>query len=205
MDNNRLQQQFRDIAESALLSSLERSPIQFRPEHEEGAERVLFAIERARAEEAAILHSPVNRNGFLLGCLAYTEERTREHLIVGYGFRQASTTKIEHVHHVVGGSDSVQIPPTVMQAMQDHYHKDNDNEIIVFHNHPRWWLNVVFDNTPLASPADRNVLARVVITPQQLRRTFAKKGRLLFYLGENGFVRQITLPSILSLFQLVPS
>jgi hypothetical protein len=203
MDNDRFKQHFHDVASSVLLSCLERSPIQFRREHEAGAERVLSAIGRARTEEAAVLRSPVNRNGFLLGCLKYTDKRPEEHLIAGYGFRQASTTKIERVHHIVGGLHSVPIPLSVMRAMQDHYSKDNDSEIILFHNHPRWWPNAVFDNTPLASPADRNVLTRAVITPKQLLRTFANRGRILFYLGENGFVQQITLPTIASLFRAV--
>src|SRR6266849_2415475 len=104
MDDNPLQQRFHHIAESALLSCLEPSPIQFRQEHEGGAARIVFAIRRASADEPVALRSRVNRNGFLLGCCNYTDRRTEEHLIVGYGFRQASTTRIERVHHVIGSS-----------------------------------------------------------------------------------------------------
>lgn len=44
---------------------------------------MVSAVRRANPEDAAVLRSPVNRNGFLLGCLEYSQECTEEHLIVG--------------------------------------------------------------------------------------------------------------------------
>lgn len=199
MDNNRLTQRFREMAESIILSWLEPEPIVFKREHEVAARRVVAVIHRADADEAAELRSPVNRNGFLLGCLDYTDERTEEHLIIGYGFRHSSTTKIERVHHVVGSLDSASIPTEIAKAVMDHYEAHDDNEVILFHNHPRWWANLFFDNSPLASPADRNVLARTASSPEQFLRTFAGGGRVLFFLGEYGRVKPFRLPPILRL------
>lgn len=201
MNNDHLMQPFHVMAESVLLTLLEPESIEFRREHDVAARRIVAVIHRVDDHEAAELRLPVNRNGFLLGCLEYTDERIEEHLIVGYGFRHGSTTKIERIHHVVGSPDSVPIPPEIAGAVWEHYEARDDNEVVLFHNHPRWWLNLFFDNTPLASPADRNVLARAALSPPRLLRTLVGGGRALFFLGENGRVKQFRLPRVMPLLQ----
>ena len=101
---------------------------------------------------------PVNRNAFLIGCLGYADDKPEEHLFIGYGFRHGSTTKVESLHHVTGGTGAVHLPDAVAHAMWDFYGRHEDNELLVFHNHPCNPLNFLFDNLPLASRQDRSFL-----------------------------------------------
>lgn len=61
-----------EIAESTLLGLLEPARAAFR---------------RARDGTLARLHSPVNGNTLLLGCLDVTHHAPREHLLIGGAFR----------------------------------------------------------------------------------------------------------------------
>ena len=140
-----------EVSESAVLSCLEPEPIHFRREHENDVPRVRAAICRAKNGRLARFRPPMNRNGFLLGCLDYTEHR--------------------------------------------------ENEVILFHNHPLNPLNLLVDNLPMASQADRLTLKSRALRPTQLVRRVFGQGRVIFYLGENGFVKQFHLPSILSLLE----
>lgn len=191
------------IGESMLLSCLEPDPVEFKRGHERDVPRVRAAIHRAGSEASARFRPPVNRNSFLLGCLDYTELRAKEHLIVGYGFRYGSTTKVETVHHVVGDRGSVAIPTAIGHMMWDYYRREEVNEVILFHNHPTTPLALLVDNLPLASPADRLTLERRSFDSQQVLRSMIGAGRVLFYLGENGYVKQFRLPSAASLWQRV--
>lgn len=83
--------------------------------------------------------------------------------------------------------------------MWDHYNRDSRNELLVFHNHPYSPLNFLLDNQPLPSAADRRQLAARALNPDQLLRAALGQGRVLFYLGENGQVKQFRLPNFLTL------
>ena len=191
-----------EVAESTLLNWVEPNSIQFGEEHEAEVPRVRAAIGRAAGgKKLARFRRLVNRNGFLLGCLDYTERRSVEHLIVGYGVRHGATTKIDSLHHVIGGSGSVAITPVVAHAMWNHYGRDQANEILLFHNHPLNLLNLLIDNLPLASQTDRITLETRALNQPQLLRSILGQGRVLFFLGENGFVKQFRLPSLLSLLE----
>jgi len=191
------------ISESMLLSLLEPAALEFKWEHEREVPRVRAAIRRSGAATIARFRPAVNRKGFLLGCLDFTELRDDEHLIVGYGFRHGSTTKVGGVHHVVGNHGSVAIPTSVGHMMWDHYRRDESNEVILFHNHPITPLGLLLDNPPFPSPADRLALERRSFNSQQVLRSLLGAGRVLFYLGENGYVKQFRLPSFASLLERV--
>lgn len=188
-----------EIVESALLGLLEPAPLRFSARHERDVPRIRAAIRRTNDGKLARLRDPVNRNVFLLGCLDYTEEEPLEHLLVGYGFRYGSTTKVDGVHHVVGAVGSVHLPPGMAHTMWEHYGQRADSELIVFHNHPYNPLNFLFDNLPLASRTDRIFLEARTMNLRQLVRLVLDQGRVLFYLGENGFVKQFSLPSLVAL------
>jgi len=66
-------------------------------------------------------------------------------------------------------------------------------EAVIFHNHPRNDLNHLFDNLPLASNTDRKTLENMALNLVQICRRLSGAGRVLFYLGENGFVREFRL------------
>ncbi len=194
--NEALGQKALEVVESACLGAFEPQPLS--DYYEDELRRVRRAILRIRGEQLVRFRHSVNRNAFLLACLDYTEDKQEEHLLVGYGFRHGSTTKVKSLHHAVGGPHSVRIPTEVAHAMWDHYNRDNRNELIIFHNHPYNPLNFLLNNQPLASAADRRQLAALAFNPHQLVRTVLGQGRVLFYLGENGRVKQFRLPTFLA-------
>jgi hypothetical protein len=193
---NPLEKQLWTIAGKFALVQLEPQPIRFTRTDEIVVPRVRAAIARAESGALARFRTAVNRNGFLCGCLDYTEAEPIEHLIVGYGDRFGSTTKIHAVHHARGNADSVRIPARVSHAMWQHCALGSNSEVIVFHNHPITWLSQRIDCPPLPSNVDRHTLERLALQPDQLLRAFRGKGRVLFYLGQNGFVRQFRLPNL---------
>jgi hypothetical protein len=190
-----------EIGESALLGLLEPEPLRFTLQHERDVPRVRAAFGRARDGTLARLHPPVNRNAFLLGCLDATQKEPREHLFIGYGFRHGSTTKIDGVHHTVGEAGSVRLPTGMAYSMGEHFEQHDDAELLIFHNHPYNLINLLVDNVPLASRTDR-VFAekRTMNVPHLVRRVF-DRGRVLFYVGENGTVKQFHLPSLVAFLQ----
>jgi hypothetical protein len=190
-----------EITESALLGLLEPAPVRFTAQHESDVPRVRAAIRRARDGTLARLRPPVNRNAFLLGCLDATQHAPREHLLIGYGCRYGSTTKIDGVHHNVGDARSVQLPACMAHTMAEHFAHHGDAELLIFHNHPYNPINLLFDNAPLASRTDRVFTAKHTMNFPQLVRQLFDRGRVLFYLGENGLVKPFSLPSLATLLQ----
>jgi hypothetical protein len=75
--------------------------------------RMRKVILRAHHGRLTRFRSDVNRNAFLLGCGACADNMPEEHLIIGYGVRHGSTTKVEILHHVIGGARSVRLPDNV--------------------------------------------------------------------------------------------
>jgi hypothetical protein len=193
-----------EIFETALIGLLEPAPLRFTAQHEGELPRVRGAIRRAVDGKLARLREPINRNAFLLGCLDCTENEPLEHLVIGYGFRYGSTTKIDSVHHAVGAAGSVGLPPNMAHSMWAHYGQRADCELLIFHNHPYNPLNFLADNVPLASRNDRVLLQVRGLSPPQLVRHILDQGRVLFYLGENGFVKQFSLPSLVALLSRLP-
>jgi hypothetical protein len=191
-----LGQKAMEVAESACLGAFEPQPLSSC--YEDELRRARQAIARARSGRLVRFRHFVNRNAFLFACLDYTEDKREEHLLVGYGFRHGSTTKVTGLHHAIGDTHAVQTPAEVAHAMLDHYNRDNRNELLIFHNHPYNPLNFLLNNQPLASVADRRQLAARALNPDQLLRTALGLGRVLFYLGENMLVKQFRLPTFLA-------
>ncbi len=111
---------------------------------------------------------------------------------MGYGFRYGSTTKVESVHHVIGGAHSVSIPPNVAHALWDFYSQLESNEVILVHNHPENLISELLDNLPPPSQADRVTLEARALQPVQFLPRLLGQGRVLFFLQENGFVKEFT-------------
>jgi hypothetical protein len=193
-----------EIAESAVLSLLEPAPLRFAPVHERDVRRIRAAIKRGADGTLARLR-PTNRNAFLLGCLDLTEHEPKEHLIVGFGSRYGTTTKIDGASSISGRTDSVALPTALAHAMWDRYGQHEDSELVVFHNHPYNPINFLFDNTPLPSRADRFFAGARGLSWPQIARMMLNQGRVLFYLGENGFVKPFCLPSLVTLLAQLDS
>jgi hypothetical protein len=185
-----------EIAESVILGSLEPEPLSSC--YVDELARARSGIGRAKNGQLGRYRKAVNRNAFLMASLDHTSGRREEHLIVGYGFRHGSTTKVTGVHHTIGSSQAVSIPLGVAHAMWDHFNRDFANEVLIFHNHPYKPLGLFTNHRPLPSAGDREQLAGLALNPLQLLRSALGQGRVLFYLGENDQVKQFRLPSVLA-------
>ena len=183
-----------EFLDPVLASEFDPDPVRFRPDDERGVRPVREAVRTAVAAPVAL--RPVNRNAFLCGCLDLTEDEPIEHLVVGLGRKHGSTTKVHRLAHTTGSAGQVAIPPWVALSIRVHMAADHSNEVVVFHNHPRNSLNVIFDNAPIASTPDRNLFTRDVMNVVAVLRTLMGGGRLRYFLGENGFVREFRTPPI---------
>jgi hypothetical protein len=186
-----------EIVESAFLGCLEPNAVSGC--YGDELPRVRRVILRSRNGKLARFRHQVSRNAFVLGCGAYTERKPEEHLLVGYGFRHGTTTRIESLHHAIGTASSVSLPAAMAHAMWDYYGQHEDNELLIFHNHPYSPLKFLRDHLPLASRQDRFFLESRALHPQQIVRRLLGQGRILFYLGQNGYVKEFRLPSIIAL------
>lgn len=199
------------LIEPVILTCVEKNPVDFRNVAESEVKKVQTAIRRATVEQGATFRNPVTRKNFLCGCLGFTDKLPEEHLIVGYGYRNRSTTAIERVHHVVGEEREVAIPDYVRAQISQHHFHQTDAEVIVFHNHPRtgnepqwlYALKSLVQDLPIASNADRRALQYHAFNPVGILRHVLGQGRVLFYLGESGFVKQIQLPPMLSFLKAI--
>jgi hypothetical protein len=190
----------REVVGSAVSSIFDPAPLAFRPCDEVGVAPVRRVC-RMQVEGVQNLRTRLNRNAFLCDCLDFTEHEEFEHLIVGYGLKHARTTKISAIAHVSGTRDSVHIPIWIGDAINSHIADSYGAEVLIFHNHPTNLLNTLFDNTPLPSGADRQVLVAHLLEPLIAIKAFVGGGRFRSYLGENGFVREFRTPELLSLLE----
>ena len=80
--DHRLQQFIHELATASIVGLFDPNPIGWTAQHEQDVRRVRRAIETATDQTTAKFKTPVNRNGFLLGCLDLTEHEPVEHLIL---------------------------------------------------------------------------------------------------------------------------
>ena len=106
-----------EITESAVLGCFEPKPISSC--YDDELPRTRQAILRARDGRLAGFRYQVNRNAFLVACHDYADKKPEEHLLIGYGFRHGTTTKVESLHHVLGETGSVRLPDAVAHFMWD--------------------------------------------------------------------------------------
>lgn len=197
------------LVEAVILACLEPNPIDFRQVDEQEVRRVLAAIKRAAFPKDASFQYDVTRKHFLCACLEFTEHLEEEHLIVGYGYRRGNTTDIERLHHVAGEQRRVVVPDCIRVGISRHHFHRSDAEVIVFHNHPRtgrepkWFhtLKSLLLDLPIASGDDRREVQRFALNPVGLLRSLLGQGRVLFYLGESGFVKEFRVASLLPFVQ----
>lgn len=181
----------------AWVSSLfDPRAISFKAADERGVKLVRAACQKVPAVYYKF-REHLNRNAFLCGCLDFTDQETTEHLIVGFGYKYGSTTKISAITHIIGERNSVSVPESLQQNIKKHLESEYRNEVLLFHNHPRNVLNVMIDNLPLASNTDRDTWLRYFVQPLNALKAFMGGGRVRCYLGENGFVREFKTPNLL--------
>ncbi len=186
-----------------VVSSLfDPYPIAFRQADEAGVRPVRSAC-RTTDGGLRSFKRPLNRNAFLCGCLDFTERETSEHLIVGFGYRQATTTKIHSLSHVAGSLGAVSFPPSVQNAIQGHVTSSYKAEVLVFHNHPAPSLDTLFDSIPVASRTDRMTLLTHLVQPMIAIKSLLGGGRIRWYLGASRYMREFRTPNLLGLLEAI--
>lgn len=203
--NSKIANLLKELMETGLSSLFDPNPVYFKSEHEKGVLPLRKLLDTPSSQtQIQKLPRKMVRNTFLCGCLDYTEDEPVEHLIIGYGVKRGKGTDIHSVQHVVGKKSSVEMPQSVIDDITTRSVQKLHSEIIIFHNHPYNWLNSIFDNIPLASTTDRMTLLRQkYLDPFQFMRNLVGIDGLRFYLGENGFVREIKTPSIIKTVQML--
>lgn len=202
-----------EIIEALVLTCMEKNPIDFRSVDEKEVKRALAAIKRNSSTKPAALHFEVTRKHFLCACLDFTEKLAEEHLIVGYGYRYGSTTDILNIHHVGGQERFVSVPDYIRQEIQRHHFHRTDGEVVIFHNHPRtgnepewlYTLKALISDIPIPSGMDRNQLQHHALNPVGLLRQLFGQGRVLFFLGESGLVKEFNLPRLMPFLEQMRS
>lgn len=186
---------------SVVSSLFDPAPIQFRSRDERGVPPVRRACQ-ASDDGISRLRTALNRNAFLCGCLGFTERDRLEHLIVGFGNKSGSTTKVTEVAHILGQQTRVDFPAWLGSRLGQWLRSGHKCEAIVFHNHPPNDLNAAIDNAPLASSTDRRTLLKHFLQPFAALKGLTGGGRLRFYVGENGYVREFRTPDVLALLAM---
>lgn len=180
----------RDLLDAALTSLFDPDPIRFVVANESGVRPVSRLCQQDLLAPVP-LRRPLTRNAFLRGCLAFTQDKSVEHVIVGFGRQHGNTTRVDAVAHQTGTVDRVNIDMGIWEVIRDWLGKTSQGEVLLVHNHPPNVLNRFFDNLPLASVTDRETWLR----------TLFQGGGVRFFLVENGFVRAIRAPALLRVFE----
>jgi len=197
---NPLQHLAKEVIGSAIASVFDPKPIDFKASDEAG----IGPVRTGCRKPDGMLHtfrSQLNRNAFLMGCHEFTCESEVEHLIVGFGFQHGSTTVVEQMAHAVGTKDAVSIPAHIASAIAGYVKQEHANEVLLFHNHPRNFLNVVINNGPMPSSTDRRTLVSFHRDVVVLGKTLMGGGSVKFYVGENRVVREFHTPDLLPLIE----
>jgi hypothetical protein len=197
-EENELARLVKEVLGSASATAFDPNPIRFTVADERGLAPVRRACNAVDGRLQS-LRAPINRNAFLYGSLDFTETETIEHLIVGFSSRSGSTAKVAEVAHVVGGRAQVTIPDWLRSAVDSWMSSHHRAEAIVFHNHPPNILNILFDNAPLPSSTDRQTLLGYYLKPLVALKGLSRGGRVRFFLGENGFVREFRSPDLVGI------
>lgn len=190
----------REFVGTILSKAFDPNPVAFKVADDAGISPVRTGCKKP----GGTLHTfrgQLNRNAFLRGCGVFTADAPVEHLIVGFGFQHGSTTVVEQLAHATGSEAAVSIPEHIAAAIRGYVQQEHENEVLLFHNHPRNPINVVFDNTPLPSGTDRRTLVSFHSDLKILGKALMGGGRVRFYIGENGFVQEFRTPDLLPLLE----
>jgi hypothetical protein len=188
-----------EILDTYIPTLIEPNPIQFQKRHK----NISHSLKRhfnIKSKKILKLRKSMIRNQFLYNCLEFTNFEQIEYLILGYGTKRGVGTDIKQMQIILGDSNSVGISQTVENKIE-RWMLDIKNEIVVFHNHPRYWVNALFKD-PLPSGTDRDTMFNYKLTANYIFRIFLQKGGgVKFYLGDNGKVREFKNPRLKRVIQ----
>ena len=66
-------------------------------------------------------------------------------------------------------------------------------------------INDLLDNLPLPSQSDRRVVEARALQPVPMLRRLLGHGRVMFFLQDNGFVKEFNLPSVMAILERMKS
>lgn len=190
------------LLSSAISQSLDPAPIRLTDRDAVRGRSLVKRCQQTRIESLQ-LRTPIPRNAFLAACLELTEREPREHLLVGFGTRRASSTFVERVVRHIGSAGNVAFPHELQEEIAGWVQSGHRHEVLVFHNHPANFINAICDNEPWASTQDRSIAMRHACAPMMLLKRATNGGHIRFYLGENGYVREFVAPDVLTLLESI--
>lgn len=186
---------FFNLADSLLSREFDPMPTRFlaRDRKDSG---VVTATLRALPDTWHKLQRQVSLYEFLCACRAFTGKLPVEYLVGVLGYNKAKGLKLARLYNSVGNANSVAVPPELEAAIKAHLISDHQAEAVVFHNHPPTKLHAILNHGPLASRAYRQVWLNWQKNLPLLVKRVLGGGRVHFYLGENGSVREFDAPSL---------
>lgn len=192
---------FFNLADSVLSCELDPEPVRFlaRDRKDSG---VVTATLRALPDTWHKLQRQVSLYQFLYACRAYTGKLPVEYLVAALGYNKGKGLKLARLYYSVGNANSVAVPPDLEAAIEAHLISDHQAEAVVFHNHPPTLAHAIVNHGPLASRADRQVWLNWQKNLPLLVKRVLGGGRVHFYLGENGRVREFDAPSLRDVAEL---
>lgn len=140
-----------DIIDASISSLFDPNPVHFKKQHEKGVEPIRKELKDNSINQLITLKKPLIRNAFLCGCLDFTEDLSMEYLIIGYGKKRGCGTDVSQVEYTIGNKGSVPFVSETKNRINQYVLESAINEVIIFHNHPKNWVNILLDNIPLAS------------------------------------------------------
>lgn len=183
------------LADNFLPRELDPEPNRFlaRDRKDSG---VVTATMRALPDTWRKLQRQVSLYKFLYASRAYTGRLPVEYLGAALGCNKGKGLKPARLYYSVGNANSVAVPPELESDIEAHLMSDHRAEAVVFHNHPPTLVHAIVNHRPLASGADRQVWLNGKKNLPLLVKRVLGGGRVYFYLGENGTVREFDAPSL---------
>ena len=174
---------------------------QFKKHHKCGINEMMKLLKNGK-NGIQRLKKPLLRNSFLYCSLKFTKDESIEHLIIGYGKLRGGGTDINAIQHIKGRRNIVRIPnEVILYANLGSIRRSR--EVIIFHNHPKSWIDNL-TKSPIPSSADRrSLLYSKYFNVLQLYNKFLSTGEIKYFLGANGKVIEIKGSSITSIFDIL--
>lgn len=183
------------LADNVLSRELDPAPIHFmvRDRKDSG---LITAPLRALPDTWHKLKRQVDLYKFLYACRACTGKLPVEYLVAALGHNKGKGLRLTRPYYTVGDANRVAVPKALQADVEAHLLSDHRAEAVLFHNHPPTIAHAITNHGPLASRADRQVWASWFKHLPLLVKRVLGGGRVHFYLGENGAVREFDAPSM---------
>jgi hypothetical protein len=190
-----------DVLTQRLLAAFDppTAPPRFDPAQVGAITRV---IRQARENELVPFANPKARWDFLEAARRYLHSLSnREEILVAFGTQggpsRSARSRLLALWRGVGTERGVALGPELMKLLADVAGSSND-EAIVVHNHPPYWLRHVAAALglwkPTPSPQDRDLMLRYEAVCVTAWFSRAACGRFRWYLVDEGEISEFRIP-----------